>query len=122
MLTEQKLKSFKGLLHESSRDEIIWMSGFLAGLSDKSNVRTVPPAVQEITVPAEKLTVSVLYGTETGNSKKVSAKLAAALKQQGHKVKLTGLEQYQSSNLEKETVLLCAPVALMQQPIWWKFF
>ena len=106
MLTEQKLKSFKGLLHESSRDEIIWMSGFLAGLSDKSNVRTVPPAVQEITVPAEKLTVSVLYGTETGNSKKISTKLAAALKQQGHKVKLTGLEQYQSSNLEKETVLL----------------
>jgi hypothetical protein len=42
MLTEQKLKSLKNIIQESSRDEIIWMSGFLAGLSDK-NAAGAPP-------------------------------------------------------------------------------
>lgn len=71
MLTEQKLKSLKGLAQESSRDEIIWMSGFLAGLSDNNKTGIVPPAEQLISAPAEKLTITVLYGTETGNSKKL---------------------------------------------------
>ncbi len=102
MLTEQKLKSFKHFIQDSSRDEIIWMSGFLAGLSEKKGVAAAPPAIAEAVPATEKLTISVLYGTETGNSKKVSSKLAAALKSKQHKVSLTALDQYAVANLEKE--------------------
>lgn len=106
MLTEQKLQSLKGLVQESSRDEIIWMSGFLAGLSDKSTAHAAPPAQQLVAAPAEKLTITVLYGTETGNSKKIATQLSAALKKQGHKIKLSGLDQYTNSNLLNEKILL----------------
>ena len=68
MLTEQKLQSFKHIIKESSRDEIIWMSGFLAGLSEKNAGEINPPVQAD--VATEKLVISVLYGTETGNSKK----------------------------------------------------
>ena len=104
MLTEQKFKSFKNFLQDSSRDEIIWMSGFLAGLSERTATGTTPPAVAETKTPTEKLTISVLYGTETGNSKKISSKLAAALKSKQHKVTLTALDQYTPSNIEKEGI------------------
>ena len=87
MLTEQKLQSFKNFVQDSSRDEIIWMSGFLAGLSDRSIAGAMPPVDAAQKSPVKKLTVSVLYGTETGNSKKVSAKLATALKSKQHKKK-----------------------------------
>src|SRR6478736_5459758 len=104
MLTEQRLKSFKDFIQDSSRDEIIWMSGFLAGLSDRTSTSTAPPVLGEIKSSTEKLTISVLYGTETGNSKKISSKLAAALKSKQHKVSLTALDQYTPSNIEKEGI------------------
>ncbi|HVX25720.1 MAG TPA: flavodoxin domain-containing protein [Parafilimonas sp.] len=103
MLTEQKLQSFKTIIQESSRDEIIWMSGYLAGLSDKNAAGNLPPA--ETGIAQEKLTISVLYGTETGNSKKVSAKLATALKSKQHKVTISALDQYAVANLEKESLV-----------------
>ncbi len=104
MLTEQKLQSFKHIIKESSRDEIIWMSGFLAGLSEKS-IADIAPPVANNTTATEKLVISVLYGTETGNSKKISAKLATALKSKQHKVTLTALDQYAVANLEKENLV-----------------
>ncbi|MEO8712051.1 MAG: flavodoxin domain-containing protein [Parafilimonas sp.] len=105
MLTEQKLQSFKHIIQESSRDEIIWMSGYLAGLSEKNTTSIAPPAQTEIASSAEKLVISVLYGTETGNSKKISSKLAAALKSKHHKVTLTALDRYAVANLEKENLV-----------------
>ncbi|MFT4154892.1 sulfite reductase flavoprotein subunit alpha [Parafilimonas sp.] len=105
MLTEQKLKSFKTFIQDSSRDEIIWMSGFLAGISEKTAVAAPPPAEAAAAASTEKLVVSVLYGTETGNSKKIATKLASVLKNKQHKVTLKALDQYNTNNLEKETVL-----------------
>jgi sulfite reductase (NADPH) flavoprotein alpha-component len=104
MLTEQKLQSFRNIIRESSKDEIIWMSGYLAGLSEK-NAISAPPEISETTVAQEKLVISVLYGTETGNSKKISAKLAAALKSRQHKVTIAALDQYAVTNLEKESLV-----------------
>ena len=104
MLTEQKLSSFKNFIQGSSRDEIIWMSGFLAGLSERNAGATNPPAA-DLNAATEKLVISVLYGTETGNSKKISAKLATALKSKQHKVTVTALDQYQLSNLSNENLV-----------------
>jgi len=104
MLTEQKLRSFKDFLQDSSRDEIIWMSGFLAGLSDKTTIGA-PPVQTENAASTEKLVISVLYGTETGNSKKIATKLASVLKSKQHKVTLKALDQYNVANLQKESTL-----------------
>ena len=104
MLTEQKLQSFKNIIHESSRDEIIWMSGYLAGISQQ-NAIAAPPVLTENSV-TEKLTISVLYGTETGNSKKIASKLASVLKTKQHKVTLKALDQYNADNLKKESLVL----------------
>lgn len=104
MLTEQKFKSFKDFILDSSRDEIIWMSGYLAGLSDK-NTTAAPPTSPEIVASTEKLVITVVYGTETGNSKKIAAKLTSVLKSKQHKVTLKALDQYNVSNLQKESTL-----------------
>ncbi|MGN6353673.1 MAG: hypothetical protein ACTHLB_09795, partial [Parafilimonas sp.] len=60
MLTEQKFKSFKDFIQDSSRDEIIWMSGYLAGLSDK-HTTAAPPIPPEIVASTEKLVITVVY-------------------------------------------------------------
>ncbi len=103
MLAEHKLKVFRELITQSSREELIWMNGFLAGLvaAEAAGDTTVAgtghtPAASRI----EKFTI--LFGTETGNSKKVATEFATQAKKAGFKAKLTGLDQYRLTDLEKE--------------------
>jgi sulfite reductase (NADPH) flavoprotein alpha-component len=51
-------------------------------------------------MPAGKMTIA--YGTETGNSKRLAAGFAAKAKKSGLAVKLVGLDQYKLTDLQKE--------------------
>ena len=54
-------------------------------------------------VAAKRMTI--LYGTETGNAKKLGNSFAASAKKKGISVKLTGLDQYRLTDLSKEEYL-----------------
>ncbi|PWU04844.1 MAG: sulfite reductase [Bacteroidetes bacterium] len=102
MLAEPKLKTFQELITNASREELIWMNGFLAGLvlgeSHGNGVEVAPPGLK-----VNK--ISVLFGTETGNSKKLATEFAAKAKKAGVNVKLSGLDQYRLNDLPKEEYL-----------------
>lgn len=102
MLAEHRLKAFKDLITQSSREELIWMNGFLAGLVSAETAAGAPPA-EPVTPAAPKVNkISILYGTETGNSKKVATEFATQAKKNGITVKLTSLDQYRLTDLPKE--------------------
>ena len=105
MLAEHKLKAFQELVTQSSREELIWMNGFLAGLvSAENGVGAAGAGVTAVAQPASPKVnkISILFGTETGNSKKVATEFAAQAKKQGVNVKLTSLDQYRVNDLAKE--------------------
>lgn len=104
MLAEHKLKAFQDFVTQSSHEELIWMNGFIAGLvtSDFTGTR-LPEKVQQAP-RVDK--ISIVYGTETGNSKKVATDFAGQTKKRGIKVKLSSLDQYRLTDLEKEELLL----------------
>ena len=102
MLAEPKLKTFQELITNASREELIWMNGFLAGLVlGESHGNGVEPAQPVLKVNK----ISVLFGTETGNSKKLATDFAAKAKKVGVNVKLSGLDQYRLNDLSKEEYL-----------------
>jgi len=96
MLPESKLKSFLELVQSSTKEELIWINGYLNGL--------VANGGTEVPVTTTKK-ISLVYGTETGNAKKLAAQLAAAAKKRGVNAKLTGLDQYRLTDLSKEEYL-----------------
>ncbi|KXH83281.1 diflavin oxidoreductase [Chryseobacterium kwangjuense] len=102
MLSETKLNALKEISGSFSRDEAVWASGFLAGLAGSSVTvqETVSPAVHAESVSAKKITLA--YGTETGNSKKLAVELAGIIKKKGVQVKLADLSQYKPKDLAKE--------------------
>ncbi|MFT3750808.1 MAG: flavodoxin domain-containing protein [Agriterribacter sp.] len=104
MLAEHKLKAFQELVTQSSREELIWMNGFLAGLVSAENGVGAGAGVTAVAQPAAPKVnkISILFGTETGNSKKVATEFAAQAKKQGVNVKLTSLDQYKVNDLAKE--------------------
>ncbi|WP_343611362.1 diflavin oxidoreductase [Chryseobacterium oranimense] len=102
MLSETKLNALKEISGSFSRDEAVWASGFLAGLAGSSvTVQDISsPTAHAEAVSAKKITLA--YGTETGNSKKLAVELAGIIKKKGIQVKLADLSQYKPKDLLKE--------------------
>lgn len=103
MLSETKLNVLKQISGELSRDEAVWASGYLAGIAGGSSFTAVVPT-QETTTFVENAVkkITLAYGTETGNSKKLATNLAGIVKKKGIQVKLADLSQYKPKDLTKE--------------------
>jgi sulfite reductase (NADPH) flavoprotein alpha-component len=109
MLPEAKLNSLNELINKHSKEELIWISGYISGLlagavgNNAAAGASAPPAAE----PAVAIkAVTILYGTETGNAKRAATAAANIVKQKGIRVKLASAEQYKLTDLPKETNLL----------------
>lgn len=102
MLSETKLNILKQISSDLSREESIWASGYLAGLAGASLTAAQPPL--QVNLPEQNAVkkITLAYGTETGNSKKLATALAGIIKKKGIQVKLTDLSQYKPKDLAKE--------------------
>lgn len=110
MLTGHKLKALQELIAVSTKEEIAWINGYLSGLVTYGHsngnghvVNTTNGNGHAITNPVKK--ISLAYGTETGNAKRLATNLAAVAKKKGITVKLIGLDQYKVTDLLKEDYL-----------------
>ena len=110
MLTELKLKILQDLVKSSNKEELVWMNGFIAGVLMNCHDQ---PALASATTPATVVAsatsakpavskITIAYGTESGNSKKLAADLAAKAKKSGINAKLVSLDQYRLNDLAKE--------------------
>jgi sulfite reductase (NADPH) flavoprotein alpha-component len=103
MLAPEKLQQLQSLINQSTASEWLWMSGYLAALAAGQGDINTPVANA---APAD--TITILYGTETGNSKKVATQLTGKLKQNGHKTKLLAAENFKPEQLSKESLVILA--------------
>ncbi len=94
MLTEPKLTLLQDLVKAAGREELIWMNGYISAILKADS----------ITEPAHRVTkkMTIVYGTETGNSKRVATDLATKAKKNNLMVKLASLDQYRLTDLTKE--------------------
>lgn len=103
MLSETKLNVLKQISGDLSRDEAIWASGYLAGIAGGSSLAAVLPPQETHTIVQNAVKkITLAYGTETGNSKKLATTLAGIIKKKGIQVKLADLSQYKPKDLAKE--------------------
>lgn len=94
MLPDPKMKIVQDLVANLSKEEIIWLNGYLSGVASLDRK-------QESTA-ANVRKITIAYGTETGNSKKLATSFAARAKKNGIQSKLVSLDQYRLSDLSKE--------------------
>lgn len=98
MLEEKKLKQLHEFIGGYSHEELIWINGYLSGMVAKAP--GLPAGLTEKPVKVKK--ISLVYGTETGNAKRLSAQLAAVAKKKGIITKLVDISQYRFEDLVKE--------------------
>ncbi|MEO5998401.1 MAG: flavodoxin domain-containing protein [Chitinophagaceae bacterium] len=101
MLVSNKMKLVEEILSTFTREELFWLNGYIAGkfhsTSQTETAIPVKPSVNKITIT---------YGTETGNSKKLASEFAAKAKTRGINAKIISLDQYRLNDLPKEEYLL----------------
>jgi sulfite reductase (NADPH) flavoprotein alpha-component len=102
MLASPKLKLLEDLLGQTNKEELAWISGYISGILSNGG------DVQQAAAPAKpaigKMTIT--YGTETGNSKKLASDFAAKAKKAGINAKVVSLDQYRLNDLPKEEYFL----------------
>ncbi|MGZ3923770.1 MAG: diflavin oxidoreductase [Flavisolibacter sp.] len=98
MLDASKMKLVQELIAGSQTEELIWLNGYIAGLLDGK--RGQPQELAPAKPSVNKITIA--FGTETGNSKKLASSFAAKAKKAGINAKIADLNQYRLSDLQKE--------------------
>lgn len=107
MLSETKLSLLQQLVQSASKEEIIWTKGYLSGFLDRIELLGGTTENIEInTIPSVALKPLIVYGTETGNSKKVASNLLATFKKNKIQAKAIDIFQYDINKLEKENLVL----------------
>ncbi|NAW50447.1 sulfite reductase [Elizabethkingia argentiflava] len=104
MLSEIKLKVLEEISNSFSRDEVIWASGYLAGRAASSAFLTEKESQQpnDVLISESVQKITLAYGTETGNAKKLAMGFSAIAKKKGFKIKLEDLAQYKTKDLSQE--------------------
>jgi sulfite reductase alpha subunit-like flavoprotein len=98
MLNNEKKQILDQIIANFSKEEIAWSSGYLSGfLADVKSETKITKLVKELTI---------LYVTETGNSKFLAGEIAKKLKSEGTHAKLKSSDQYRLSDIEKEKNLI----------------
>ncbi len=100
MLEAAKLKQWDELIGTASPEELIWINGYLSGIVARA-ARAPEPTTDATPAVAVKK-AHLVFGTETGNARKLAGRLAAAAKKKGISLKLSGLDQYRLTDLPKE--------------------
>jgi sulfite reductase (NADPH) flavoprotein alpha-component len=106
MLSPFKLKIVQDLIATSTKEELIWLNGYLAGLLSQGSGETAPGQQPVTAAKVNVGKVTIVYGTETGNSKKVATDFALKAKKNSINAKVVSLDQYRLTDLPKEEYLL----------------
>jgi sulfite reductase (NADPH) flavoprotein alpha-component len=102
MLAEPKLRSLTDFISTLSKEELVWVNGYLSGLISVSGETVAAGATSTPVQSTSNRKITIAYGTETGNSKKLATEFAGKAKKNAVPVKLVSLDQYRLADLSKE--------------------
>jgi sulfite reductase (NADPH) flavoprotein alpha-component len=106
LLTPAQQTQLESLAASLTREQALWVSGYFAGFGARSSIQDAfrGPAAA---VPAANaaLTVTVLYGSETGNSTALAESVAARLRQDGRDVRVSDMASYKVRQIKDEKYL-----------------
>lgn len=104
-LTAQQLAALEDVLRGMSAVQLAWTSGYLAGrLSQNGDVGVV--AAGHPQVDSSPKAPLILFGSQTGNSKGIAAKLQTALEAVGITANVSDMASYKQAALKSEQTVI----------------
>jgi sulfite reductase (NADPH) flavoprotein alpha-component len=104
VLSLEQWQHLEALAESLSSEQALWISGYFAGL-DAGLLRSGGSPATPIAGPRAR-TLTILYGTETGNSRTLGESLAAEASERGLAARLADMSDYNVRQLREEQDLL----------------
>jgi sulfite reductase (NADPH) flavoprotein alpha-component len=102
-------RQLENLRESLTSEQLLWASGYMAGLAAAgapASSAAVESAIEPAAEAAPAQTLTIWYGTETGNSRGVAQRLAESARERGWQVDLAGLDEIQPRRIAKTQVLV----------------
>ena len=109
LLTPEQLQQVSKAVHGLTPAQLAWVSGYLSGLSSGMDQQFTPFAhgtAVAAPLAANTLKTTIVYGSQTGNSKKIAEQLHARLQSHGAEAVVLNLKDYRPQQLKKEQRLI----------------
>ncbi|TKB45290.1 assimilatory sulfite reductase (NADPH) flavoprotein subunit [Thalassotalea mangrovi] len=100
-LSADQLKQLQQVIHQYSPLQLAWASGYLAAKSEGADAAALPAVAAE-----PQSTLTILYGSQTGNAKGVAEKVLQSAQSMGIAATLVNMGEYKPKNIKNETHLL----------------
>lgn len=98
-LSAEQAEQLNRLLQSLQGDQMTWLSGYLAGLSAGSrDAANTTPAQPE---PAARPALTILYGSQTGNSEELAQKAAERARNRGFAVRMADMGEFRKPDLKQ---------------------
>lgn len=101
-LSDEQQRQLGQVISTLNTQQLAWVSGYLYGLSQTGQQSVAASAA--VAVPSGSLTI--LYGSQTGNAKGVASAIKAQAEARGLPVTLASMADYKPKQLKKESHLL----------------
>lgn len=101
-LSDEQQRQLSQALSTLNTQQLVWVSGYLYGLSQSGS----QPAAASSTLATPGGSLTILYGSQTGNAKGVASLIKTQAEARGLPVTLTSMADYKPKQLKKETHLL----------------
>lgn len=102
-LSEQQISQLQGLVSQLNPIQQAWVSGYLAASAQLAG-QSISAAPAAVAAPGATLTI--LFGSQTGNAKHVAQDIGDAASAKGFAVKVQDLAEYKAANLKNERYLV----------------
>lgn len=100
-LPADKVRQAAELVQGLDDFSLYWLSGYMAGAAARAPDTAAPSAPPQQAV-AEKVRLTVLYGSQTGNAKRIAEQLAERAEGEGLDVRVLRADSYPLHELKKE--------------------
>ncbi|WP_111976963.1 assimilatory sulfite reductase (NADPH) flavoprotein subunit [Algibacillus agarilyticus] len=103
-LSVQQANQLQQVVSELNTTQLSWVSGYLFGLSQANSPVAGGATIPAPAAPSGQLTI--LFGSQTGNTKAAANQALEAAKAKGINARLVSMADYKPKDLKKETHLL----------------
>lgn len=104
-LPKDRVQHLERLTQGLDSASLWWLSGYAAGLAGKAEAAPDALEARAAAEPAHALGLSIVYGSQTGNAKRVAERVARQLESAGLKVRLARADAYPLRELATERLL-----------------
>lgn len=102
LINNAQLSQITAAITGFNKDQLIWASGYLAGLSQMGANAVAEPLVSA----TANNVLTVLFGSQTGNAKHAAVAYAESAKAKGYNTKVVSMSDYKARKIKDETHLI----------------